>query len=979
MPSPSNLYAEKIFSEHPLSLWTLDEEFENGATGQTVSDIKNVSSFKGIKASAYGKTTDFGWYVGNSLLNYYADNSGVPMVFGAANVTGLYPNDTTGQPSLLIPGKGFLNASAKYRDLTLEFWLRATANTSNGPFRIVGPVASKDGIYIDGSFIKIKIGDNVASHFVAEWQRPMLIQFTTTKTGATLLINGDQVASMRYDVSKISLPSTMSSDNKEQDWIGFYLDATQVPLVDVDCVAIYPSIVPEVLAKRRFAYGQAVQYPQNLLSNYGGSAVIMDYSFANYAKNFNYPNMARWDGGTLNNVIAKGNFLTVPDYKLPDLVSTKNNILITSSVWNSDNLSIQSGSDLFFCTKPNSEYSNSYIKFNSLNILNGVPKAIFGLFKTSSTIDTKELLLKIYNNFSGKYIEISATKSATTTAAIVTKYFDGTDLNTLDTKTITINSTKFVAGIDLETFASSGLSGASNFFNNISNISMYVGGDESGLYQYTGKIFKVFFADTVSFSKFSAVSSNTNGSLSASNPSILNLNASYTLMPKKIGDSFYLDIGIDGFWQDYVPLSALTQKIDTGDYDLEFIQFNVGYHSTKQYDTDHFATSSDFKAYASFQTIESGAQANPSISVLMDNNLVVQPTSSWQVQKYEVFDNTIIYPPDVADIETLALVIRFDFSIDGILGNPFTIKSLQIASQAFNVNSANTIGTRYGVNLIPYQPSGTKNPFLIYKDSTPYLYMTDKSGIRLCGTLSNDMTRGIKIAVNSASAPSYNVSSIQMFIKYNDVAFKEKEPFFEIRNKKPGYERIKFYTFANPGNKTAQIKGYVVNSDNTETLISGINYYLDGHKIADTQNPQIELNEWHIFDVNFPKLLDFGDSTNYSINLTGPEVFNNISYYRVSDNAIQQKTKKVSWQSILQTGSTTNTWSTWNSQTWSDVLYEEFQDVESINPETVYNIYLGVNKIIVDTDRPQDKLAINGYQYSIYSDVSWQSEVIKPV
>lgn len=979
MPSPSNLYAEKIFSEHPLSLWTLDEEFENGTTGQTVSDIKNVSSFKGIKALAYGKSSDFGWYVGDSSYNYYADNSGVPMVFGAYNVTGLYPHATAGQPSLLIPGKGFLNNTAKYKDLTLEFWVRPTVNTVSGPFRIVGPVASSDGIYVDGSFIKIKVGDNIGSHFIQEWQRPMLVQFTITKSGATLNINGDQVISIKYDISKIALPDSVSNDDKEQDWIGFYLDEQEVSLMDVDCIAIYPTTIPDILAKRRFAYGQAVQYPQNLLANYGGSAVILDYSFANYSKNFNYPTMGRWSNGSLSNIKAKSDFLTVPDYKLPQLVISKNQSTVSTSVWNADNMAVQSGTADFIRIKPTSEYDNSYIKFNSLEILLSTIESVFGLFQLSSAMSSEELLLKIHDNFSGRYISVVAEKIDENTANILTTYFDGDTINELSSVSLD-PSAKFFAGIDVDKFSTNSLLGSSEFFNSPANLSLYVGGDESQLGQFSGNLYKLYIANSDSKEKFSQyISTNSNGSISATNPDVASLNSSYTLIPKIFSESFSMDIGIDGFWQDYVPLSYMTKRNDVGEYSFDFMQFNVGYHSTKTYDTDHFESSKDFKTYVSFQTTASGAQDNPASVVLMGDGLTVEPGTNWDQEKYEVFDNSIIYPPSVDDIEALALVIRLDFSIDGIISNPVVIKSLEIASRTSDINQNTPVGSRLGVDLIPYQGQTEKNPFLIYKESSPYLYMTDKSGIKLCGTLSNDMTRGIKLDVNSAKSPSYNVSSVQMFVKYNGVSFKTKEPMFEIINKKSGFEHLKFYTVADAGNKTAKIKGYVVNPDSSETLLSGVNYYIDGHKIADGEFAQLELNEWHIFDVNFPKLIDFGDGTGYSINLTGPEVFNNISYYRVSDDAVQQKTKKITWQSVYEVDNVVQTWDDWTTQTWSNILYEEFQDIENIDPTTVYNIYLGVNKIIVDTDRSQDKLSLNGYQYSIYSDVSWQSEVIKPV
>ena len=59
----------------------------------------------GILADAYGLQQSNGYYLvkNNSLM---AKNSGIPLVYGANNVTILSPNEI---PSLVIPGNGFLN------------------------------------------------------------------------------------------------------------------------------------------------------------------------------------------------------------------------------------------------------------------------------------------------------------------------------------------------------------------------------------------------------------------------------------------------------------------------------------------------------------------------------------------------------------------------------------------------------------------------------------------------------------------------------------------------------------------------------------------------------------------------------------------------------------------------------------------------------------------------------------------------------
>ena len=77
-----------------------------------------------------------------------------------------------------------------------------------------------------------------------------------------------------------------------------------------------------------------------------------------------------------------------------------------------------------------------------------------------------------------------------------------------------------------------------------------------------------------------------------------------------------------------------------------------------------------------------------------------------------------------------------------------------------NDNSFNPVGTRFGTDLFPYKRSGlyydykSKNPFSIYKGSTPYLYLTRYSGIELRGQYDPAVDRGLVVPINSSTAVS---------------------------------------------------------------------------------------------------------------------------------------------------------------------------------------------------------------------------------
>ena len=114
------------------------EEFNSSSLGvQKVSLPSDIalSSFA-IQADAYGLQDNKAYYLvkENSLM---AKNTGIPLVYGASNLTKLLPND--GDPSLIIPGLGFLGDEGQYKEYTLEAWIRINSDSVTKQ-RIVGPI-----------------------------------------------------------------------------------------------------------------------------------------------------------------------------------------------------------------------------------------------------------------------------------------------------------------------------------------------------------------------------------------------------------------------------------------------------------------------------------------------------------------------------------------------------------------------------------------------------------------------------------------------------------------------------------------------------------------------------------------------------------------------------------------------------------------------------------------------------------------------
>ena len=1025
------------------------EEFNTTSLGVTPqafpSTIALTTTDQVVPASAYGLSANQGYYLvnNNALL---AKNTSIPLVYGASGVTRLIPN-TAGKPSLIIPGKGFLNEVGRYKEYTVEFWARINSSAST-PRRIFGPIAGSDGLYVEDGFLTLVLSDNFSSHFVGEWVRPMLIQIRLIRNSATVLLNGEEVISMAIDTESLILPEeTLNGDS--QDWLGFYAYSDVSP-IEIDCVAIYSYQVPLTVAKRRWVYGQGVLSPEGINSAYGGTSAFIDYPFADYTSNYNYPDFAQWQQGSFDNLTTTSTSLTTPEYSLPEIFLDSKTI----TEFYDDNQEIQevaSGLTVpnkFITFRPNAGWNSEqcYINFPRFNILNDQVKAIYGVFSTedigpeSGPTVQPQTLIKIYNTLTGDYFIIKQEED-------IIKYvlnYNGTDEELYTTASLESNQL-FSVGINLDNLINNFGENVSAFFGNQNGLKTYVGGDEDPLNTFTGKIYSFGLSTSFNASSISGyfLSSGVavfddlsiSGVLEEENAiDLIAHTASYTLLPTESYGKFFLDIGVSGHWQDYLPLSYFAQYVtnDVGNqfYDLDFLQFNIGYpapdklsetevvleswtyedlkqdyknliqqtyaqldnilytgwanyqdmleKSAKFYEYD--TSDASIRSYVTFQYVSDGANAAQDSFTLIetpksDKIIDIDQHASWASTKFEVVDNTIIYPTKTIDFNELAVVFHLEFKLRNILTKPIKLSRLEFASQALSSNSFNPIGTRFGVNIFPYKRSGiyydykSKNPFSIYKGSTPYLYLNRKTGIQVRGEFDQQINRGIAVPINQELAANYRVSASQIWMRYDDDQFPSiPTELFEIDYKG---DTIKFYMVAD-SEKGTRARIYA-KSQTTGLAFNGIAYYWNG---ALVREPVVTVKEWGVLGIAFGTVLNF-DAYLGGINLTGPMLFNNIAYYQANNLQQVQSTITRPWLKVKTDGATNYQWQYWlNNFTWEGVLVVEVSDLYGVNPSDVYKSYLGTNKIIIDDS---EGMIFDAEKLRLYSDTDWQTVVKIPV
>jgi hypothetical protein len=966
-----------------LTFGQWSENFNSSSLGATLIDLPSdiaVSATKGVEANAYGLQDLSGYYLSDGT-KVLAKNSGVPLVFGASNTTILIPKENS--PSLIIPGCGFLNKSGQYKTQTVEMWMRINSNTVFSK-RIFGPVSSSDGLYVDGPFLTLKIGEASASHFVGEWFRPMLIHIRVLDGFASLIVNGDEVLTMSFSTSNLDLPDLLDSSGKNQDWLGFYAYEDISP-IEIDCVAIYAYSVPEVVAKRRFAYGQAVEFPEKINSAYKGTSVFVDYSFANYANNYNYPEIGNWSQGVSDNLVVSDYSLSTPDY--PEFTPVFNNK--TAEQFYEDNQTVSTSEDPSgISLRPSSSWSSThgYLFYSNLNFLKDGLKAFHGTFELNSQATSDQVLFEIVDSLNGDYMSVVANNGSVFYKAKLGNAAEAVLASEASRYTL---GESFIVGLNISNFVSS-FGNMALFFGNLDRLQLYVGGKKSFSNTFLGDIFNFSFCNANSSYQIRQLFS-LNG-LVDSDYAIEDL---ATKKQQGYRASYEFNVGFSystsSSWQDYVPLSYFAKNVldVNGDqyYDLDFIQFNISYPKNQDFtnieESLYYDTSrSLLKTYITFQTLQSGANT-PAESFVNTKPLssfnVIRPGNEWINTKYEILDNTIIYIPKNVDFNSVAIVTHIALNVEDSASRKVVIKNLQYSSQSFNEVTPTEIGTRFGKKVYPYTRSGlyynykNPSPFLIYKGNTPYLYLTKKSGLRVTED-EEDKNSGLSIPVNENLSADYKIIATQFSMLYDKAFFEEGPmPMFEIESKDL---YLKFYLKSSqPDGLQAQV--FAVNGKTGEE-VSNIVYYVNGNT---TLRPTVSLNEWLMLGVSFPTPLSFRSYLG-AFRITGPILINNISYYESTNLQEIQTSVNRPWSRVLAQNEETNyIWNFWNENfIWGDVLVLSTTSSFGVDASNIYKTYTGTNKIILDDTRldlnTTNSLTLKDYQYVIYQDISLQSKTI---
>lgn len=1020
-----------------------------GSIATTIPSSIGISGVLGVAADQYGVLADNGYYLvrNNEIL---AHNDGFPIIYGTNNSTKIYPSNVN-LPSFIFPGKGMLHENGRNKQYSLEMWIKVDASTSVAK-RIIGPIDSTDGLYIKEGFLTLVVGDEIGSHCVSEWYRPLLIHLIIKENNIVLLVNGEEVINILFPRETIDLPNTA-------DWWGIYSYST-ISMFDIDCISIYPYVISNLVAKRRFVYGQGTPSIQSIDNTFKGTPTTIDFSTAEYSSNIIYPDFGRWDAGYFNNLNATRDYLSVPGYKLPNINIGGRDI----NEWYADNYTVNtleypdSLHPKFVTFRPNVSYDiddnpywnpdaanytdQSYFNFPSLNILNDSLSAVYGIFEIEQDIATPRTLMSFVNVTNGDTFDINVESDQIKYLYNGSPIVDSNGNPAVETITVGLET---LVGLNFEAAGIAYGYDVARFFSSPSSVQLYIGGN--GTNTFEGKIYIIGFCNQTNYESISS-NFDANGIINKDNYEILiDHFASYTLIAEYEYGRMYLDISISSEWEEYFPLSYFASYVrdESGNpvYDLDMLQINLGYASVEtqnvwaysqlksEYSTQDYqdlkdsiysnyfnlkknntsggtinVKNSSLNGYLTFQSLASGANSPLSsfayektldqtavIDADLENTLSL-PEKAYQT-KFVFKDNVIVYPPKSKNFEDYAMVAHLKINQRSILKNPLKIKSFEISSKNFNYNSntsdttqRNYIGTKFGKKIYPeIESSGEvdykgKNPYIVYKTNTPYLYTTKKSGIKLvnCGSVTSpaDNIYRASIPVNANGSYDFNVSAINLFVLSNLPDVIDEIPMIDIKHKDGTISLI--------ANKDAN--GITINAYNktisgittTYSELTSISFYQNGRYI---NSPYIKDNEWNNIAILFNNSLDFSEFYDGSINIFGGFTFNNISYYLKEGLEAKIDLSLRTWDGVLNKDydgapvSPENIWSYWSadSRTWQSVYILGQNSSYISTPEDIYKAYTGTNRSIVDDGYG---MQLQQKETSVLTDVAWSSYTNKP-
>jgi hypothetical protein len=792
------------------------------------------------------------------------------------------------------------------------------------------------------------------------------------------MINGERVISITVDSLDIS-----TFPNSDEDYLGFYGHPKILPF-ELDVFSIFPYIITEQVAKRRFVYGQGVESQESIISSVGGDLTYVDFPFSNYSSTISYPDRTPWTSGYSNNLNVDSSGLSLPKLTLPEVVFVNSSEDLStgeaSLVWGnyeSDNFAIQDEEYPFMSMLPNESYSDisSTIYFSKLNKTGSQTKSIYSVLKTSSDISSEQSVLYISNNTNLSYFEAKIISGSM-------QYLYNDQI--IQSSSISTNSL-IVAGIDVD-LISQNYPEINEFFSNLDNMSLNFAGAKGST--FLGKIFSLTINNKF-FTQKDNYLFNENG-LAIEILDMFSYVGSYTLVPKQSNSTVFFDIAATGYWESSVPLTYfgkyVTSKSGNRFYDLDLIQFNIDVPSTLySRDTEDSVLYGENMSVTSYMTLQEKDSVGKTPYTDYTNTVVVGNSrildfdieENLDNTKFEVSNSTIIFPPkDGVDFKDYYITVHILVKTNGINTENMTVKNMSFSSLSFDEAKFYNIGSPTGRGIFPVSKIDdnylykTKIPVVIDNESSPYLYLSGDSGMLLLPEENSQMTKAISFPINETLKSDFNMVGLQMYLMFN-----EYDEFPEEKIIAKFFNNLKEYVlYLTPELDMKRAKVRLVDSL-TGLDIEDVRFFLNGKEVS---SPYVNPFRWNSIIISLQDQgLSFdgiaGQLEVYSgVRVNNVSVFSDINEIKIS------LIDTDGWDTILSGG--LNSWGSIlsSSVTWVEAIDEKTSSVTilSVDGANIYNTYNGLS-YAVGNDNSQ--ISVNFDSINVLNDADWTTFEYRPI
>jgi hypothetical protein len=887
-------------------------------------------------------------------------------------------------PALVFPGKGFLNQYGYNKTLTAEFWLRISPEETSKR-RIFGPLTSKDGIYVDRDFITVVVGNYTKSYFIGKWYRPMLVHFCQSENEIFLMINGEKVISIPTESLDIENFPTV-----EEDYLGFYT-TQNIYIFELDSFSIFPYIVAEQVAKKRYVFGQGVQEQENIIGSLNGTLSYVDFPFSGYNSTIRYPDRTKWSDAFYNNIVASSEGITLPTYNIPEIIFNNTTSIseyektLAYSDFYKENYDIQDEEYPFICMDPTDSYTlddDTYgtLYFSKLNQTNYQTKSIHSILKSSYDVNDRQSILYISNNFNTDDFEVFIESGS------LQYKFNNTIL-----KIQSIGAESyFSVGIDIDKISRTYPEILGSFFARPDILSLNFAGRNKDT--FLGKIFSLTINNDFFTDKDGGIIFDSSGfSFKTFNNSLYNYVGAYTLLPKIGNSEIFLDAASLGYWETSIPLSYFGKYITQADgnlkYDLDLVQFNidspVSIFSKSNESSSNFQNYLSTKTYITLQPISKlgnfvySDYSNVEV-IGLDRVLDLGLTEyDFSNTKFQVNDGTVIYPPkDVSGFTNYYITVHIEITSRGVNTENVKIKNMSLSSLAFDEGQFYSINSPAAGKFYPIVKNQDQYvykksvPVVIDNESSPYLYLSGDSGISVLPQNEGSLLKGISVPINQDFKNDQEMVGIQMFLMYNeDSTFTEKKYIGRIFNEDKTFDIV---LVPEQDQKRAFFKIY--NESGEEFLLA--KFFLNG-KLVD--NIVIEPFIWNCIAISLQE---------NSIALDGIlgqiEIYSGVRVDSVASFIELNPTKQPlidydEWNQLddpIPPSASATVWEYWSaSSTWTEALDQRSLNVTvlSLDGESIFNTYAGLSSGVANDN---SIISVSYDSVVILNDISWDTYLV---